>query len=208
MRTKYPRTHHLPFSPGATSDDKMLRSCDHFEGREVVVTMKMDGENCSLYTDGFHARSLDSRHHPSRDWVAQFHAEVGYNIPQGWRVCGENLYARHSIAYTDLPSFFLGFSVWNELNQSLSWDDTLEMLELLGIQSVPVLYRGPFDEAAIRKLVTTLDLARQEGVVVRITDAFHYDDFSKSVAKWVRPAHVQTETHWMHAAIVPNRLKG
>lgn len=35
----------------------------------VVITEKMDGENTTLYRDGLHARSLDSRHHPSRNWV-------------------------------------------------------------------------------------------------------------------------------------------
>lgn len=208
MRTKYPRTFHVPFSPGATSDDKLLRSLEHFVGREVVVTVKMDGENTTLYHDGYHARSIDSRHHPSRDWLARFHAECGYNIPVGWRVCGENLYARHSIAYTDLPSYFLGFSVWNEENRALSWDDTQEVFALLGIESVPVLYRGMFDEAQLHRLVAQLDLSKDEGFVLRLADSFHYDEFAQSVAKWVRPAHVQTGEHWMHSTIVPNGLKG
>ena len=46
MKIKYPRTFHLPWSPGATSDDKMLKSIEHFIGKEVVITEKMDGENC------------------------------------------------------------------------------------------------------------------------------------------------------------------
>lgn len=37
-----------------------------------------------------------------------------------------------------------------------------------------------------------------EGYVVRISDSFHYDDFSKSVAKCVRAGHVgSTDDHWM-----------
>lgn len=43
---KYPRTMHLPYSYGRSSDDRVLNTVDHFAGREVVVTMKMDGENC------------------------------------------------------------------------------------------------------------------------------------------------------------------
>lgn len=42
---KYPRTFHLPWSLGATSDDKVLKNVDHFEGTCVVITEKMDGEN-------------------------------------------------------------------------------------------------------------------------------------------------------------------
>lgn len=44
--TKYPRTLHLPGSPGMTDDDKVIKSLAGFEGEEVVVTAKMDGENC------------------------------------------------------------------------------------------------------------------------------------------------------------------
>lgn len=43
---KYGRTFHLPWSPGAHDDDKTLRDTTHFAGKEVVVTLKMDGENC------------------------------------------------------------------------------------------------------------------------------------------------------------------
>lgn len=46
MRVKYGRTFHLPFSLGRTFDDKVLKSVAHFEGEEVVVTTKKDGENC------------------------------------------------------------------------------------------------------------------------------------------------------------------
>lgn len=40
---KYPRTYHLPFSESRTKDDRTLSDCSIFEGREVVVTEKMDG---------------------------------------------------------------------------------------------------------------------------------------------------------------------
>ena len=43
---KYPRTYHLPFSPGTTKDDRVLKDCSNFFGKEVVVLTKMDGENC------------------------------------------------------------------------------------------------------------------------------------------------------------------
>ena len=204
MKRKYPRTLHLPFSQGVGSDDKVLTTLDHFEGREVVVTIKYDGENTSLYRDGFHARSLDSRHHPSRDWLKSFHATFAHDIPDGFRVCGENLYAQHSIAY-ELTSYFKGFSVWHE-DTALSWDDTLEFFQLLGIEPVDVIYRGAFSETQLKQLAASLDTKTQEGFVVRLATAFCYEDFAASVAKWVRPNHVQTDEHWMHRPVVPNRL--
>ena len=68
---KYPRTPHLPWSPGASSDDVLLIDTQMFMGKPVVISEKMDGENTTLYADRLHARSLDSRHHPSRTWVKQ-----------------------------------------------------------------------------------------------------------------------------------------
>lgn len=196
----------MPFSPGVSREDKVLKSLNHFKGKEVVISKKMDGENSNLYPDGFHAKSVDSKHHPSRDWLARFHAQMAHNIPAGWRVCGENMYAKHSLAYDKLPSYFLAFSVWNELNRALSWDDTVEMLALLELHSVPVLYRGIFDEPVIHRLVAALDLSKDEGLVMRLAEEFAYEDFAKSIAKWVRANHVQTSDHWMHSIIVPNKL--
>jgi hypothetical protein len=79
---KYPRTPHLPWSPGASADDIGLENLESFRGRQIVVTEKMDGENTTLYRDHLHARSLDGRHHPSRDWVKGLHGRVGHRIPQ------------------------------------------------------------------------------------------------------------------------------
>ncbi|WP_329195487.1 RNA ligase family protein [Streptomyces sp. NBC_01435] len=206
MRTHYPRTAHLPWSPGATSDDVRIADLAALTGREVVVTEKLDGENTTLYADGLHARSLDSAHHPSRGWVKALQGRVGARIPDGWRVCGENMFARHSLPYDGLESFFYGFSVWDG-ERCLGWDRTAEFLRDLGIPVPPVLWRGVFDARAEKTLrALKLDTARQEGYVVRPADGFGAADFGRLVAKWVRPGHVRTDTHWMHAAVVPNGL--
>ncbi|WP_405795737.1 RNA ligase family protein [Streptomyces sp. NBC_01506] len=203
MRTAYPRTVHVPWSPGVASDDVRVGDLGGLRGREVVVTEKMDGENTTLYGDGLHARSLDSGHHPSRAWVKALQGRVGPRIPDGVRVCGENMYARHSIAYEGLESWFYGFSVWDG-EWCLGWDETVRFLRRLGIPVPPVLWRGVFDERALRGL--RLDPARQEGFVVRSVEGFVREEFGRRLAKWVRPHHVQTDTHWMHAAVVENGL--
>lgn len=203
MRTAYPRTVHVPWSPGVGSDDVRGGDLDGLRGREVVVTEKMDGENTTLYRDGLHARSLDSGHHPSRAWVKALQGRIGALIPDGTRVCGENLYARHSIAYEELESWFYGFSVWDG-EWCLGWDETARVLRRLGIPAPRVLWRGVFDERALRGL--KLDPARREGYVVRTVEGFVREEFGRRLAKWVRPHHVQTDTHWMHAAVVENGL--
>jgi len=204
--TKYPRTFHLPWSPGATSDDKVVPSVSHFEGRQVVVTEKMDGENTTLYRNHIHARSLDSKGGEDRAWVKQFWGSIRSDIPEGWRICGENLWACHSVQYTNLKSYFYGFSLWDCYNIVLPWVDTVEYFEMLGICPVPVLYSGVWDETVIRNLSNSLDFKKTEGYVVRLADSFHYDDFGVSVAKFVRADHVQTDKHWRSQQFVANGL--
>ena len=204
---KYPRTHHFPWSCDISSDDRVVRDFSGFDGKRVIVTEKMDGENTSLYTDHIHARSVDSGGHPSRAWVKNFWGRMSYEIPKGWRICGENMFAEHSIWYDNLSSYFLGFSVWDEHNYCLSWRDTLEWFDLLGIESVPVLWEGVFDEERIRMLGSDMDLDRQEGYVVRLEEGFAYKDFRRCVGKYVRKNHCRTSKHWMMGQrVVPNRL--
>jgi len=204
---KYPRTPHLPWSPGATPDDIALLDTSRFEGIEVVVTEKMDGENTTIYPDHVHARSVDSVHHPSRSWVKSLQARLATSIPEGFRLCGENLYAEHSIRYERLPSYFLLFSIWNADNRSLSWDETEEWAALLDVPLVPVLYRGPWDEKRVRAITSSLDLATQEGIVVRVAPSFAFEELATRVAKWVRPSHVTTDEHWLSRPVKPNGLE-
>ncbi|HDR6551234.1 TPA: 2'-5' RNA ligase, partial [Bacillus thuringiensis] len=78
----------------------------------------------------------------------------------------------------------------------------------LGLAHVPVLYRGPYNEKVIRSCYngTSLFGGIQEGYVLRLTDAFHYNDFSKSIGAFVRKDHVQTNQHWMTQAVIQNKL--
>lgn len=207
---KYPRTHHLPWSQNMNEDDRMIPNTDHFKGKRIIVTEKMDGENTTMYNDHIHARSVNSDGHISRNWVKNFWSGIAQEIPQDWRVCGENLWAKHSIGYAELPTYFMGFSVWNERNECLSWDETLEWFGLLGIQHVPVLYDGFFEDCDFASFMPTQEIwNKREGYVVRIADKFSYGDFKKSAAKFVRLNHIQTVKHWMFGqAVEKNTLKG
>jgi hypothetical protein len=203
-RFKYPRTPHLPWSFGYTDDDVILQNAKYFENQEIVVTEKLDGENTTMYTDYIHARSINSRSHISREWVKKLHANISYLIPSGWRLCGENLYARHSIPYDNLESYFYLLSIWDDQNICQNWLQTLEWAELLGLKTPREFYRGLWDEKLISNL--SIDTACCEGYVVRTVQAFSYDLFNQRVAKWVRKEHVATNEHWMHKEIIPNRL--
>ena len=207
-KVKYPRTHHLPWSENMNEDDRLMDSTQLFVGKRVIVTEKMDGENTSFYKDYVHARSINSKNHPTRDWVKNFWSSIAGEIPDGWRICGENLWGKHSIYYINLPSFFMGFSIWNERNECLSWDETQEWFKLLNIVSVPVLYDGIWDESKIKGLYRDNQWEFHEGYVIRIADKFSYSEFRKVVGKFVRKNHIQTTKHWMHGqAIERNHME-
>lgn len=210
--SKYPRTLHLPWSEGQTEDDRTLTVIP-FIGQDIVITEKLDGENTTMYRDHIHARSIDFKGHPSRSWVKNLHAKIAYDIPLGWRACGENLQAQHAIAYDKLPGYFVVFSIWDEHNVCLSWDDTLEWAALLDLPTVPVLWEGKWqpnwnaDEMQDRIPTRTSYSPEREGYVIRMRHSFSYRDFRYSMGKYVRADHVNEGTqHWFTRNIIPNTL--
>lgn len=210
MRVKYPRTFHLPWSPGATSDDKKLLTTEMFVGKEVVVTEKLDGENTTIYSDGFmHARSTSGAFHESQTWIKKLAAETAHNIPFNLRICGENVFAKHSIHYQELETYFYVFGMFDK-EIALSWNDVEEYAALLELKTVPVLYRGIWNEDLIKQLFTGKSKlgGQQEGYVVRNAESFLMEKFSDNVAKFVRTNHVDKNSkHWSTTKIVQNILK-
>jgi len=211
MPIKFPRTWHIPTSPGATSDDKSHADISVFEGKSVVITEKMDGENTTVYQDGTtHARSLTPNKHPSRAWLKQRIPTFAYLLPKGWRVCGEYLYAQHSIAYDTLPGYFLVFSVIDEKEICCAWDITRLWTLSLDLHTVPVLFRGIFTEEVVAELSKPAPSKygkEREGFVIRPDHSFPMNQYSTLTGKYVRPHHVTTDEHWMRKTVVPNHIK-
>jgi hypothetical protein len=169
----------------------------------------MDGENTSIYKDYIHARSLERATGSDRAEVWKIWANIGHELPDNWRVCGENLLVKHSIHYECLPAYFQVFSIWNEFNECLNWPETMVWCHLLNLRTVPVLYEGIWDEAAIRKLYQpNRKPDPMEGYVVRLEQDFNYAEFRRSVAKFVRSGHVTTDSHWRHDRMIRNGLQG
>ena len=177
---------------------------------EVVITEKMDGENTTLYWNDLHARSIDYEPHPSRNQIKALHAQIAYNIPKTWRICCENLTAKHSIKYTKLRSYCNVFSIWDGCT-CLSWDDTVTFSGVLGLETVPVIWRGiwnpSYGSLAGMQFADRLDTEKQEGYVIRPSSSFQMRDFRNLVGKYVRANHVQaTHGHWMRQKIEYNEL--
>ena len=210
MSNKYPRTYHIPWSPGATSDDKKEPSdwfySYGFPGSEIIITEKLDGEgihftNYDVYarSDGAPTRTPWSRNLWDTDGLLW---KIKDKISPNEIVYGENLYGEHSIHYNKLPAYFFAFACRRE-NWWFPWDDVVLMAEILQVPTVPVLWRGAIEtEPQLRKLISQFMAEpstygdTKEGVVIRKTCGFDNDDFSKNVAKYVRENHVQTDQHW------------
>jgi hypothetical protein len=207
---KYPKTWHFPWTMASTSDDKILserETREYFEPmRDCFTSLKKDGENTTIGKGFSHARSLTSVDHWSRHHIKQLAANLYKDIEPGWRICGENLLALHSIPYHDLDSFFYVFSIWNEKNERLQLDDMLEYCDFLGLTFVPIINRGKFIDIDFRNHFG-LDLQTNEGYVTANSNSFHYADTKKNMAKVVRPNHVQPdENHWMFGPVRKNSL--
>lgn len=205
---KYPRTYHLHWS-NLLKDDRMLSDDSCFIGKRVIQSLKMDGENTTLYNDYLHARSLESSSHETRDWVKGLWSRISYMLDDNMRICGENLYAVHSVKYENLKSYFMMFSMWIE-NKCLSWDETMQYAQILGLHSVPVIYDGIYSKDKIIAAFKPYE-KENEGYVIRIADEFNYIDFRRSVAKYVRPEFRQavnnSHGHWISKKVEVNGIE-
>lgn len=206
---KYPRTYHVHWS-NMLKDDRMLLDDKFFVGKRIIGTIKMDGENTTMYNDYIHARSLESASHETRKWVKGLWSQINYLLDENMRLCGENLYAVHSVKYENLLSYFMMFSLWVD-HRCLSWDETVEYSKILGLEMVPVFYDGIYDREKINKAFEPFAKSN-EGYVIRIADEFTYMDFRKAVAKYVRPEFRQalnnSHGHWISKKVEVNKLSG
>jgi hypothetical protein len=202
--SKYGRTYHLKWSPGATSDDKISDSVESLIGNEIVITEKLDGENTGMTNDGVYARSHAT--FTTSAWtreVRQLHdVKVRGNLSEGVFLFGEGMEAIHSIEYKKLKSYFYIFGV-RDNNIWTPWESVEEYSYLLDIPTVPVLFKGVINsEVELKDIVDKLvsepsELGgEREGIVVRNAGLFHNDDFKENVMKWVRYGHVKTDEHW------------
>ena len=202
--SKYNRTYHLPWSPGTTSDDRISKSVDSLLNYEIVITEKLDGENCGMIDTGVYARSHST--FTTSPWSREVRAldklKVENQLGDGVYMFGENMEGIHSIEYSNLTSYYYIFGV-KDNDRWLSWKEVEEYSYVFDIPTVPVLFRGVVSSyEELKQLVEELvnqpsELGgEREGVVVRLSGTFYNDEFSDCVMKWVRKNHVKTDEHW------------
>ncbi len=212
---KYNRTFHMPWSPGASSDDKVSLDIKKLINTPIVITEKMDGSNTSLEHNGCFARThAVSPTHPSFDALKALHATCKWKIPQNIQLFGEWCFAVHSIKYEELPHYFLLFNV-RDLSRNIwaSWEEVELWAEEINVKTVPVLFKGTISsEKDFQQLIDNLMIKPsccggiREGVVARVQNSFTDQNFSSCVLKCVRANHVQTSEHWKNQEIIKNKL--
>jgi hypothetical protein len=218
---KYNRTFHLPWSKGATNDDKIATDLSRLIGVPIVITEKVDGSNTSLELTGCFARTHSGPpSHASFDGLKALHAAIKHHIGGCEQLFGEWCYAKHSIEYSELPGYFLLFGVRylnpydRDFDDWASWEEVKMWAQEIEVPTVPVLWEGRVhSEKELRELTESLMIQPsacggiREGVVVRVSELFDDKDFSTCVMKCVRANHVQTSEHWKDQEIIKNKLK-
>lgn len=229
---KYPRTPHLVGSTG-TSDDKRLGADDSnrlLGDPSLIIEEKLDGTNVGLhFSDGelvlqCRGHEITAGMHPQYDLFKQW-ATVKHNVfkqmlGDQYIIYGEWMYAKHCIHYSKLPHYFFEFDILDKtMNSFLKLDRRLELLEGTGIETVPVVHRGPISENELTGLVAPSRFGASfehpgtglmddliEGLYLRTEDANQVT----SRAKVVRPEFVEKikqSNHWQYEKMIPNQLE-
>lgn len=210
MSDKYPRSAHLPWSPGGTSDDKRMVAVSGLIGVELVITEKCDGSNLTYTREHVFARSHGGPPaHPSFALAKATQATLASHLAEGISVFCEYCYAVHSIEYHSLPGYSLVFGVRSDaLDLWWDWDRVTALASELSLPTVPVLFRGSVKtKRELQRLTNALAQepssfgGPREGVVVRTAAAFPNAEFRRCLGKWVRQDHVQTDEHWQSQTI-------
>ena len=187
------------------------RTCPGRPGRRADDVRVADLSRARRPRGRGHREARRREHHPVRRRPARPLAGLGAppvpglgqgppgadrrRIPAGWRVCGENMYARHSIAYEDLDSWFYGFSVWDRRALPGLGPDRRASCGL-GVPAPPVLWRGHVRRAGAAR--AAVDPARQEGYVVRTVDGFAARRV-RAARRQVGAARARTDRHALDA---------
>ena len=205
---KYPRTYHLPFSQGATKDDKKLQGdwFSYYKDKEIILSEKLDGENITMCQEGVFARSHAAP--TTSPWAFNlWNSDCGLYwkikpyIGKDEYIVGENLYGVHSIEYERLTHYFHLFAA-HDNERWYSWDEIRELSSILDVPIVPFVTVRATSEEYIERVINGLMKLpslygdTKEGIVMRVADSFKLEDFPHYVCKYVRANHVQTDEHW------------
>jgi hypothetical protein len=218
---KFPHTPHLLWlGEGAPREDKTLSraEAEGFLTQPVVVEEKVDGANLGLAVgpDGrIRAQSRGSYLVPGRchaqwnplwPWLAHREQALIAALGAERMLFGEWCHARHTVAYNELPDWFLVFDVF-EPHTGTFWSTNRrnELATDLGLSTVPKVIRGRLMLREVPGLLgqSALGAARMEGLYLRQDAHGRLLARAKVVGAEFKQ---QIEAHWTRRALIPNHL--
>jgi len=219
---RFPHTPHLAWlGEGRPRDDKVLsrHELDAFLSGDTVVEEKVDGANIGISADDDGTLLVQSRGsylqrglaHPQFrllwPWLQRRESALIAELQPGLIVFGEWCYAVHSITYTRLPDWFLGFDVWDR-SVGRFWDASRRDALMTGLHLHPAtrIAAGHFtieELAQFMSLRSHFGESKVEGLIVRR----ERDGFTLDRAKLVRAEFAQSiDEHWSRGPLRRNRL--
>ncbi len=136
---KYGRSLHAQISLGTTSDDRIMPNgyiSEFAKMDKLILTEKLDGQNNCFNKHGVFARSHTAPSNHPWDKPLKDRWELIKNDLKNLEIFGENMYGVHSIAYTELESYFYVFAI-REGDTWLSWEEVKFYASLLDFPTVP-----------------------------------------------------------------------
>ena len=209
---KFPSTVHV--AGQALRDDKVMSAeeRDVFLGHELVVEEKVDGANLGISFDGVvrvqnrgeYLRFLDGQWKHLGAWLAPREEALAVHLGESLMLFGEWCYARHSVAYGNLPDWFLGFDIYDrEVGAFWGCERRDELFVELGVVPVPGLGKGRFTLRGLEDLLGESRFGAElaEGVYLR----YEVEGWLVQRAKLVRAEFMQMGAHWSRV-LRPNAL--
>lgn len=216
---KFPSTPHLiVLDEKDIRDDKILdhQELQNFMKHNLIVEEKADGANLGISFDANGNIRLQNRaSYIYRPYIGQWtmlekwletKIDILFDaLGDQYIMFGEWCYAEHTVAYNNLPDWFLGFDIYDKTNRAfLSYSRRNEIISNCNIAIIPLISIGVF---AIDNLVQMLDLPSKlgnnppEGLYLRYDDGL----WLCGRAKIVRRKFIQTDDeHWSRKKLIKN----
>jgi hypothetical protein len=220
---RFPHTGHLAWlGPEPPRDDKLLSEAevDALLVGDVIVEEKIDGANLGLsLDDAFNLRAQNRGQYLTTPyggqfarlgpWLAEHRLALEQVLDPDLMLFGEWCAAVHSIAYDQLPDWFLLFDVYDRPRGAF-WSTTRRnrLAAECGLATVPEVHRGRVGMGDLFDLLASRHSCHGpspiEGVVVR-RDA---GDWCVARGKLVRSDFTQAiGEHWRARTLHWNRLR-
>lgn len=218
---------HLPLEPNAQSDDKIASAADMalFLAGEISVQEKIDGASMgiSIYNGeplvrnrshilrkGYSARKTPAQQQFSRVWTWLYENVDKINavtkaVGGTVGIYGEWLFARHTIAYNELPDWFVAYDIYcSDERKFIDPTLALKLLNDAGFATIKVVHNGLCTTDTLLKLRDGESNYAQnqlrEGVYLKSGDGQWCTGRYKMVAPWFR-----SDDNWNKQQLVKNK---